>query len=217
MKKDLCLRESRLEHELHALKKSAQKENCDASLTHPISILHRDRDENCEVKARTTPAKISGRKRKKSDDPEPNQTPRYSRFLAGHTPQESKRRWSKSGDSPNPGQRYNQHLCKKTNDKSSTFRKNVLGQDRRKERDLQPSYSGDSDTESECQLEDLHGQSQESYESASNIKRKMRESRKSPKCSLHNLPTHEKQQSISSRKRPPRSPPKKVFIDLGED
>jgi len=202
---------------------SGQNESCGASPTHPISIMRRDRNadhtrsnESSELKAPAIPAKMNGSRRRDSDRPTPNQSQRCSHVLAGNTQQESKRRQSTSHGNPNPSQKYSERLCEKLDDKPLTSSKNAIGHGQKKETDLRPSYLGHSDTDSECQTEDLHKQSQESNESTSSRNRRKRESRKSPKCSLHNLPASNTQQSRSPQQRPPRSP-KKVFINLGED
>merc|ERR1711966_470847 len=203
--KELCLRESRLEQKWLALRHSAQNFNA-------LSIQHWGRNAEShasrESKARMALSNKSGRKR--TSHQEPNQTQRYPSWLTEDMPRNSKRKCSENDDSPD----LNIKLYK--SDKSSTFPKNTVDKQRNVSV-LKSSHIDHSDAESECQLEDLHGQSQASHESIGSMKRRKRESRKSPKCSLHNLPTQAKQQSPSPQNRSPRFPPKKVFINFGED
>lgn len=88
---------------------------------------------------------------------------------------------------------------------------NAEGLKRKKDVDLRSFSQGQSHgTDDLSQFESFHEESQESHGSASSMKRRKKGCfRKSPKCSLHNLP------KSPTPKR--QTPPQKVFIDLCEE
>jgi hypothetical protein len=88
---------------------------------------------------------------------------------------------------------------------------NAEGLKRKKDVDLRSFSQGQSHgTDDLSQFESFHEESQESHGSASSMKRRKKGCfRKSPKCSLHNLP------KSPTPKR--QTPPRKVFIDLCEE
>ncbi len=87
---------------------------------------------------------------------------------------------------------------------------NAEGLKRKKDVDLQSFSQGQPHgTDDLSQFDSFHGESQESHGSASSMKRRKKGSfRKSPKCSLHNLP---------NSPTPKRQTPKKIFIDLCDE